>query len=261
MLHDNSRDALAKLFQSFDGNKTARLLLDYDGTLAPFQLDRFKAYPYPEVVPILERIIRSHGTEVSIISGRPVSEIRALLGPLADLEIWGAHGMEHRSADGAFRRLEIPSDIREGLAQAEEWLAREDLLSMAEIKAGGVAVHWRGLSAKEIANLQQRVEAGWQLFRSTPGLKFLAFEGGMELRSTKPDKGDAIRAILGKADAGTPVAFLGDDVTDEDAFRVLNGHGLSVLVRPEFRETDAALWLQPPVELVDFLNLWHEASS
>jgi trehalose-6-phosphatase len=58
---------------------------------------------------------------------------------------------------------------------------------------------------------------------------------------------------------GTPVAFLGDDQTDEDAFEMLGERGLKVLVRPEFRDTKADLWLVPPKELLTFLDDWHRA--
>lgn len=65
-------------------------------------------------------------------------------------------------------------------------------------------------------------------------------------------------AILADTDPAAAVAFLGDDLTDEDAFRVLSKRGLSVLVRPEYRETMAKAWLRPPHELVEFLALWVE---
>ena len=68
-----------------------------------------------------------------------------------------------------------------------------------------------------------------------------------------------MEAILEEAGAGGAVAFLGDDVTDEAAFRAVNAAGgahLSVLVRREWRETEADVWLRPPGELVGFLERW-----
>jgi trehalose 6-phosphate phosphatase len=49
---------------------------------------------------------------------------------------------------------------------------------------------------------------------------------------------------------------LGDDLTDEDAFQVLEGRGLSILVRAAYRETIARAWLRPPQELIAFLEQW-----
>lgn len=259
-MQDSNRQSTIELFfRRFDHTATAFLLLDYDGTLAPFQTDRHKAYPYAGVIPILDRMIRSGRTKISIVSGRPVSEIQNLLNPLAGFEIWGAHGLEHLSADGVYQRAKIDPDILAILQEAEDWLRQSELLSIAEIKPGGIAVHWRGLSPSEMKHVQILVENSWHKFHQVPGIKLLAFDGGMELRAAHPDKGDAISAILKNAAPTAPVAFLGDDLTDEDAFRVLNGHGLSVLVRSEYRETAANAWLRPPQELIDFLGLWSAA--
>ncbi len=258
MQTNDRKSAIADFFQQFDRTRTPLLLLDYDGTLAPFQTDRYKAYPYPGIIPILDRIIRSGRTKISIVSGRPVSEIRNLLNPLTDFEIWGAHGLEHLSADEVYRRTEIEPNILAVLRQAEDWLSDAGLLSIAEIKPGGIAVHWRGLSASEVENVQSRIQSGWSTFKEVQGIRLLAFDGGIELRAARPNKGDVIDAIRRKTDAATPVAFLGDDFTDEDAFRVLNGRGLSILVRPEYRKTIADAWLQPPQELIAFLGLWSD---
>jgi trehalose-phosphatase len=76
------------------------------------------------------------------------------------------------------------------------------------------------------------------------------------LRITRPDKGDAIDAILQELGSSVPVAFLGDDLTDEDAFESLQGHGLPILVRPEYRETKASAWIRPPEELIGFFERW-----
>jgi trehalose 6-phosphate phosphatase len=254
--NNDRKSAIADFFQQFDRTRTAQLLLDYDGTLAPFQTDRYQAHAYPGIVPVLDLIIRSGKTKLAIVSGRPVSEIQNLLSSLAGFEIWGAHGLEHLSADGEYRRTEIDPDTLTILRQAEEWLSQAGLLPITEIKPGGIAVHWRGLSESEVAEVQIRIQSGWNKFKGVQGIKLLVFDGGIELRAARPDKGDVIGAILKNTHPAASVAFLGDDFTDEDAFRVLNGRGLSVLVRPEYRTTSANAWLRPPQELIAFLELW-----
>jgi trehalose-phosphatase len=85
------------------------------------------------------------------------------------------------------------------------------------------------------------------------------FEGGVELREPMRGKGDVVRSVLSEHSLDVPVAYLGDDTTDEDAFRVLNGRGLTVLVRPTYRFTAAQTWIRPPEELVQFLTDWVRA--
>ena len=68
---------------------SSAVLLDYDGTLAPFHVDRNRAFPYPGAISILEKIAQSGRTKVIIISGRPIVELRALLAPMSNLEMWG----------------------------------------------------------------------------------------------------------------------------------------------------------------------------
>lgn len=260
-MQDNRNSEITNFFQRSKQAKIARLLLDYDGTLAPFQTDRFQAYPYPGVIPILDRIIQTDKAKISIISGRPIKEIQNLLSPLENFEIWGAHGLEHISADGIYGRAEIDSEVLSTLQQAEDWLHQTELMSIAEIKPGGIAVHWRGLPEKETVRIQNHIQKGWSRFNDASGIKLLSFDGGVEIRAAYPNKGDAIHAILAGLDPVTPVAFLGDDLTDEDAFRVLGNRGLSILVRSEYRETAANAWLQPPQELIAFLESWAETFS
>ena len=252
----DSHSAIADFFRRCDRTKTARLLLDYDGTLAPFQTDRYKAYPYPGVVPILNQIIESGRTKVSIISGRPIKEIQSLLKPLQNFEVWGAHGLEHISPSGVYERASVAPEVLSILHQAEDWLLQSGLLSIAEIKPGGIAVHWRGLAPTEAEDILSCIQKGWSRFNEIPSVKLLSFDGGIELRTTHPDKGDAIDTILSNAESNAAVAFLGDDLTDEDAFRALRKRGLSILVRSEYRATTADVWLRPPHELISFLNLW-----
>ncbi len=235
------------------------LLLDYDGTLAPFQEEREKAFPYPGVAPILQEIIRGGHTRVVIISGRDTSEVAHLLDVATIPEIWGLHGLQRRKPDGGVETLPIRQQDLDALSDAGRWLECLHLPRPAEFKTGSIAVHWRGLSDWEAEELRGRVLAGWNLLAEYSGLELLDFDGGVEIRIPGPDKGDVVRLVLSEMELATPVAYLGDDATDERAFRALRGRGLSVLVRPRWRQTAAQLWLQPPEELVSFLTLWLEA--
>jgi trehalose-phosphatase len=219
-------------------------------------VDRSLAYPYHGVVSLLDSIMRCGKTRVIIISGRPIVELRALLTPLSDLEMWGSHGLERQLSDGSDSRVQVSEEDAASLTEAEEWVVAAGLLSRAEIKLGGIAIHWRGMAPAEARKVQALTQDGWTPLAERSGLKLLQFEAGLELRVSRPDKGDAIRSILGTLDNSVPIAFLGDDITDEDAFQVLRGRGLTVLVRADYRETIAEAWLKPPMELIDFLERW-----
>jgi len=255
-MQDTQTAILTDFFSQLSLAPTSALLLDYDGTLAPFQSERNHAYPYAGIVPILESIMHCGKTRVIVITGRPVHEVQTLLDPLKSFEIWGAHGLEHLLVDGTYRQAIIDPNAAMSLVRAEDWLKISGLSSRSEIKPGGIAIHWRGLPDAEIESIRTSTYKSWKTLAEQPGLKLLDFEGGLELRVTHPDKGDAIVEILKNLDGKVKIAFLGDDLTDEDGFRVLNGRGLSVLVRSEYRETKAKVWLKPPHELVDFLKQW-----
>jgi trehalose 6-phosphate phosphatase len=258
---DSLRDSvttnlLDAFLQQIKTAPSSALLLDYDGTMAPFHVDRNQAFPYPGAISILEKIAQSSRTKVVIISGRPIVELRALLAPMNNLEMWGTHGLERQLSNGSYSCVPINEEDAEALAKAQEWIVAAGLLSRAEIKLGGIAIHWRGLSRAEAKNVQSLTLDGWTKIAEQSRLKLLQFEAGLELRVSHPDKGDAVTAILADLEPRAPVAYLGDDLTDEDAFRVLNGQGLTVLVKDNYRETNADTWIRPPRELIDLLERW-----
>jgi trehalose-phosphatase len=236
------------------------LLLDYDGTLAPFHQERDQAFPYPGIAELLREIIRDGHTRVVIISGRDTSETIPLLGIDPFPEVWGLHGMQRRKPDGRVEMLRLEERYLDALSDADRWLGYQQLRHTAEFKTGSIAVHWRGLSEWEVEELRGRVLLGWKPIAHHAGMELLDFDGGIELRPPEADKGDVVRLLLGEVGPGTPAAYLGDDATDEHAFQAIRGHGLSVLVRPRWRHTAAQSWIKPPDELLDFLNRWLDAS-
>ena len=98
-----------------------------------------------------------------------------------------------------------------------------------------------------------------QLFRQIDGevaLNWLAFDGGFEVRATGHSSATPVNTVLEEEEEGVVAAYLGDDVTDEDAYVAFEDRGLSVLVKEHLRATVADLWLRPPDELVAFLKRW-----
>jgi trehalose-phosphatase len=87
------------------------------------------------------------------------------------------------------------------------------------------------------------------------------FDGGVELRLRSANTGTVVKTILSEVKPEVPIAYLGDDTSDEDAFRTLNDRGLTVLVRPKHRFTAAQAWLRPPDEVVVFLRDWIQAAG
>ena len=236
------------------------LLLDYDGTLAPFHKERDQAFPYAGIPEILQEIIRGGHTRVVIISGRDTSETIPLLGLDPFPEVWGLHGMQRQKPDGRVEMLRLEESYLNALSDADRWLSYQQLRHTAEFKTGSIAVHWRGLSEWGVEELRGRVLLGWKAIADHAGMELLDFDGGIELRPPEADKGDVVRLLLGEMGPGTPAAYLGDDATDEHAFQAIRGHGLSVLVRPRWRHTAAQSWIKPPDELLAFLNKWLDAS-
>jgi trehalose 6-phosphate phosphatase len=99
--------------------------------------------------------------------------------------------------------------------------------------------------------------------RYIPGgaVELLPFEDGLELRATGRNKGDAVREVRAKFGPEAPLAYLGDDHTDEEAFAAMEVEDLALLVRPAPRGTLADYWMPAPEGVLEFLDGWIAASA
>jgi len=200
-------------------------------------------------------------TRLAIVTGRDAREIPALLGLQPPPEVWGAHGLQRLWPDGACEMPEIPPAAARSLDDARRWLNDQGLQNLAETKPGCIAVHWRGFEEAAASELRGRILLGWFRIAERGALKLLEFDGGVEMRTLAFDKGDAVRTILNEVGPDVPIAYLGDDATDEHAFQVLGQHGLTVLVRPVPRRSSAQVWLEAPSGLMEFLARWLQATE
>jgi trehalose 6-phosphate phosphatase len=255
----NPRFDLETYFADVARARQRVLLLDYDGTLAPFHTRPERAVPYPGVAGLLSQIMRSRASRVIIVSGRGLEDLRRVLGFLRGAEAWGAHGWQHRAADGARTDFDPGGEALERLEVAAERSA--PLLALGvrlERKSAALAAHWRGLDAATAREAQSFARELWPDLAGE-ALELLDFDGGIELRARGRNKGDVVLEALADGD-GVAAAYLGDDLTDEDAFAAMRGRGLGALVSPQLRATRADLWLSPPRGLVEFLQRWHNAT-
>lgn len=256
-------EKLEEFFRSVAGSASPLLLLDYDGTLAGFRINRFEARPWAGVRELLAKIQRDGRTRMVVITGRPAAEINAMLKLDTPVEVWGLHGAERLYPDGR-RELEEASPLAlKKLDELRDRLRDDAFGGLFEDKANAVVMHWRGHSPRQAKLIERKTRALFEPLAEMDGLSLLDFEAGMELRVGR-DKGGAIHAIIEQAAPGRPVTYLGDDLTDEEGFRAINEAGaphLSVLMRREWRETAAEVWLRPPAELRWFLNQWIRATG
>ncbi len=238
------------------------LALDFDGTLAPFRAERMEARISPQLLPVLGQLRRTRATRLVVVSGRPIADLETMVEIEPLPEMYGVHGWEHRLEDGTRDDWVIPQSVLTCVAEEYARLLEEGLGEHLERKSAALALHWRGLSDAEQERLESRVGRRWRDLAEEVGLDLRPFDGGLELRHPGRNKGDAMRELLDSM-PNAPVAYLGDDETDEDAFLALlaaGGRGLPILVSEHDRSTAALARLNYPEVLV-FLQEWLQAAE
>jgi trehalose-phosphatase len=232
------------------------LMLDYDGTLAPFHIDRLEAAPYPGVEERLHMLSELTRVRLVLVSGRSACELRDLLDPRVKTEIWGSHGREQLRCDGSYQLFALDTVQQAALDRVKKQMSDLGFQETLEVKPASVAIHWRSFRPAEQEQIRSSAKSAFGRLTQTGGLQLLPFDGGLELRSIDRTKGTAVAEILEQELSGIPAAYLGDDLTDEDAFAAMRGRGHSILVRDEVRPSCAHFWLCPPQELLTFLDEW-----
>jgi trehalose-phosphatase len=235
------------------------LALDFDGTLAPIVPSPAAAALPAAARAALLRLAQRPDTDLAIVSGRALEDLRPRVG-IPDLYYAGNHGLEiegpgvqevHQEATSA--RPDIvacAAVLRERLAGLEG--------AVLEDKGLTLSVHYR--QAPDRATVERVRAVALESCAAAPGLR--ATEGKMvvEIRPAVDwDKGRAVRFLLeilgAAAPAAGPALFIGDDRTDEDAFRALDQRGDGVIVAPTPPAlTAATAYLRSPAEVVCFLE-------
>lgn len=251
------QERLGAFFEALRDAPGRVLMLDYDGTLAPFRMEPHMALPYPGVCELLDAIMAITDTRVVIVSGRWIRDLIPLLGLRRLPELWGSHGRERLWPDGRYEFTAIPQDSLRALFNADAWEAQvRQSGGRVERKPASLAIHWRGLSSGRTDQIRAFVDKAWEALPGRDGLDLRRFDGGIEVVVRGCSKATAVERILSESGPGALAAYLGDDLTDEDALGAIRGRGLGVLVSDSPRRSVAEVWLRPPQEVRAFLRQW-----
>lgn len=239
------------------------LVLDYDGTLAPFRVEREQAVPVAGVERSLRAISELPGTSVSIVSGRPVQELERLLfrgGAHEGIELVGEHGWERKTTNGL--RIEpLPGDAELALASCAREAAARGWQQHLERKRTSIVLHTRGLPRELAEAMERDCERLWGMIGAAAGLRVERIDGGVEARCAARDKGLVVREIAERSGKGALVVYLGDDTTDEDAFRALAGRGIALAVGREKPGSAAIGGFDSCDDVAGWLARWPEVLS
>lgn len=210
----------------FDVDRLA-LFLDVDGTLLPIRDNPADVVADRELINTLERCSVRLGGAMALISGRSIAEVDRIFAPV-EFPVAGAHGAELRTSDGntvSAADVPLPDSV---MSKLQQLVARHEGL-LLEPKRGGASLHYRRAPELESVCRAQVEEILEEL-----GDEFRLIAGKMvfEIAPGAHHKGAAIRRFLDDpVFAGRRPAFIGDDVTDEDGFRVVNDlDGVSIRV-------------------------------
>lgn len=197
----------------------ALLGLDFDGTMSEIVVDPPDAEPYPGVVDSLGSIAQYPTTDVVVISGRPLSDLKDRLGNVSGLQLIGEHGND----------VGGPGSKRDPDVEAAEAFVRRQARNVGgafvESKAHSVAFHYRNAEAEPSERVIEQIQA----YASQSSLSVLHGKKVIELSVGTETKGSAVSKLAGH---DKRIVYIGDDVTDETVFDVLKVGDVGIKVGP-----------------------------
>lgn len=226
--------------------------LDIDGTLLDIEGHPDHVRIGRAELDLVDGLYRATGGALALVSGRPLAGIDVLFHPLK-LPIAGQHGAERRDGNGKRHRHQFPIEaLHRAAAPVRKFVARNEGL-VYEDKGASVALHYR--LAPQCADAARKVIE--DAVKGADGaIEMQLGKMVFELKPAGCDKGKAIEQFMADpAFAGRTPVFLGDDVTDEYGFRVVNRiNGHSIKVGPG--TTDARFRLANPSAAKAWLGAW-----
>lgn len=235
------------------------VFFDFDGTLSDIVNDPESARPAAGVSTALRELAVQ--CPVAVLSGRDLADVSERMG-LPGIWYAGSHGFELTAPDGTHHQNDAAAGSIPVLAQAATQL-RKQLTSIpgvvVEFKRFSVAVHYRNVARDHVDKVSATV-------RSVSQRDALRVTTGREVIELRPDidwnKGKTLRWVIDHLHHAEPEPlipfYLGDDITDEDAFEAVRHNGVPIVVRHTDdgdRATAALYALDSPTRVSEFILL------
>ncbi|MBD3246307.1 MAG: trehalose-phosphatase [Candidatus Omnitrophica bacterium] len=240
--------------ETFFSGKEIVFFLDYDGTLTPIVDRPQDAVISDEMRREIEKLAKSY--TVAIVSGRMREDVESLAG-IKDIFYAGSHGFDIRGPGFSMVLPEVEAlipTIDEIIRQLKERLKGIEG-ALIEEKKFSVAVHYRLVAREECAAIAQCVE---EIVDAHPRLRCMHGKKVFEiLPALDWNKGKAVRWImktLQKNWSDSLIVYIGDDTTDEDAFRVVRTRGATILVAAQPKPSSADFRISSPDEVKSFFQ-------
>jgi trehalose-phosphatase len=229
------------------------VFLDYDGTLTPIVSHPEKALLSDSMRQTVRALAKQ--ASVAILSGRDLDEVRRRV-DIDTIIYGGSHGFDVAGPDGLCKQ--VATEFLPKLDIAEKELGKE-LAGIpgarVERKRLSIAAHYRNVNENDVPKLERavsKVAAQHRELRRIEGKKVYEL-----LPDIDWDKGKAVLWLLetlGLERTKVRPIYIGDDRTDEDAFRALEQRGVGILVSEQPRQTAASYSLKSPTEVERFLR-------
>lgn len=244
--------------------RSSRLMvfLDYDGTLSPIA-----ATPGDAVLPKAAKVLLSalsqlSGCAVVVISGRRLKDLKQQCVGLKRIAYAGNHGLEIAGADiGRWDFKGFKKDLRDLKAQIRKAVA---LFQGAFLEDKGLtlSLHYRLVAAQDIPAVKTAIDLVTRPLRLQRKIRIIPGKKVFDIRPPwNWDKGKAVAWFLARQreiwkTKEILAVYLGDDTTDENAFRALKNQGMTVVVGKK-QGSSARYYLKDPGEVTQFLQrLW-----
>jgi len=250
----SATDAIEEISRCASDKRIA-LFLDYDGTLTPIVESPDQAVLSDAMRKTVRELARYFA--VAIVSGRDLRDVQGLVS-IDEIFYAGSHGYEIAGPKGRHVEYQQSTEVLPTLDRAEQDLHdRLDGISgaLVERKKFSIAVHYRKVKDTQIETVEQHVDevlSHYEGLRKSEGKKVFELQPDIDW-----DKGKAVTWLLETLDMSHAKAlpvYIGDDTTDEDAFRALQGCGIGIIVGGGSGLTAAQYRLEDTDEVRGFLQ-------